>query len=702
MGWDTKSTRNRGYNEERAKERLPHVRQKYGRNKYSVKGFDNDALDAYPVITDGDNLREWWCKCQDLKGGQWRPVCTHKGAVELYRERGEQGTQVPTPASEDNSAPEPSESVPPPPSELSLVPEPDHVDWGEPALPEWLGEWRDHQQKAIYRVHHAFDRGAKVVFLDAPTGSGKTAIAEAVRRRLGGQAIYTCTTKTLQEQFLSDYEYSKVLKGRANYDAVSEWGGQSCKKCPCSPNRHCRAGEFCPGMGFHGQHIRRCPDDPCPYRNAKWDAVESDIAVLNLAYLLAETNFVDNSAFRNQRQLTIIDEADLLENIVMDFVEVRVSMKWQNKLNLQPPQVKTYDADSNDWLEWTRRALRLVSDYIRRKEAGIDALPDDEKMERQEELEKASGLKAALVRLRRDLDSDDEDVTKWVYTGYEDAEEGEAHPIIFKPVTVDQHAPDVLWSKGNKFLLMSASIISPGLMAESLGLDDDEWDVVYVPSTFPTIHRPIKLPLIAKMSYKNKERARPKMLRGVQGILKMHEGERALIHTHSYHLTRYLAWNIGGYVDKSGSGVWTTEFAGRQVYTYTNSYGRDEALKRYRETPGAALLAPSLDRGTDLPGDLCRVMAICKVPYPYLGDKQVNARLYGTRSGQTWYAIQAVRSIVQMTGRGVRSRDDFATTYILDRSFKRLYRRQKSYFPDWWREALDWSGEVARTIMRAA
>jgi len=95
------------------------------------------------------------------------------------------------------------------------------------------------------------------------------------------------------------------------------------------------------------------------------------------------------------------------------------------------------------------------------------------------------------------------------------------------------------------------------------------------------------------------------------------------------------------------------------VFRYGNSGEKDQALQRYLATEGAVLIAPSMDRGVDLPGDACRVQVVAKVPFPNLGDKQVNKRLY-TRGGQEWYAVQAVRSLVQMTGRGVRSPEDHA------------------------------------------
>ena len=101
------------------------------------------------------------------------------------------------------------------------------------------------------------------------------------------------------------------------------------------------------------------------------------------------------------------------------------------------------------------------------------------------------------------------------------------------------------------------------------------------------------------------------------------------------------------------------------------------------------MFAPSLDRGFDFKGDEARVVIVAKVPYPFLGDQQVSARLH-TRGGQQWYVVNTVRSLIQMTGRGVRSETDWCVTYILDSTFlQKLWKNDKRLLPKWWREAVD-------------
>ena len=106
----------------------------------------------------------------------------------------------------------------------------------------------------------------------------------------------------------------------------------------------------------------------------------------------------------------------------------------------------------------------------------------------------------------------------------------------------------------------------------------------------------------------------------------------------------------------------------------------------------------ALNPGVDLPGDLCRVQVVMKMPFASLGDKQVARRLY-SKDGQLWYSVSTVRTLVQMTGRAMRSSDDWCTTYILDRQFvENVWKKSKRLLPKWWSDALRWDGQIAPPV----
>jgi Rad3-related DNA helicase len=175
------------------------------------------------------------------------------------------------------------------------------------------------------------------------------------------------------------------------------------------------------------------------------------------------------------------------------------------------------------------------------------------------------------------------------------------------------------------------------------------------------------------MTRKNKAIAYPLVAAALRKVVDRHPEDRILVHTVSYDLNRYLISSLPA----------------ERIISYNASSEKQRAIDRYLYTSGSVLLAPSLDRGIDLPGNDCRVIVVCKVPFPSLGDKQVSAKLHSP-GGQLWYSVKTVRSLVQMTGRGMRSEDDYCESYILDESFmNQIWRRSKNLLPQWWMDAID-------------
>lgn len=80
---------------------------------------------------------------------------------------------------------------------------------------------------------------------------------------------------------------------------------------------------------------------------------------------------------------------------------------------------------------------------------------------------------------------------------------------------------------------------------------------------------------------------------------------------------------------------------------------------------GGVLFGAGVDTGLDLKGDKCRVNIIPRIRFPSLGDPWVKARKE-LKDGDRWYLLEALRVIMQSVGRGVRGKDDWCLTVILD------------------------------------
>lgn len=541
----------------------------------------------------------------------------------------------------------------------------------QPALPDWVEKVYPHQTRAVREVVAEFAGGADVVMLDAPTGTGKTLIGELVRREMDvARGLYVCTTKSLQAQMLADFPYARVLKGRANYTPTKitprerdgwrpggGWDkslGVTCGDCDAGPigvpdeDKTCSYCEFV---------------EDCPYNVARREALDANVGVLNTSYLLAEAN--GPGKFRG-RELVVMDEADLVERELLGYVELRLPKRILGPLGLVVPKKGSHMTTIRAWLQ-------------------EDCLPALKDHRGQLRVAKSLDAKRDLRRLERVI----EDVTRvvgrpdgWVR---ENDEEGDKTPdsLVLKPVTVEDCAERYLWRHGEKWLLMSGTTVSAEGMAEGLGIEEAglKWASVEVPMLFAKENRRVVYAPLATMTRKGQEDgAVDKILHGISRILAKHEGENVLIHTHTYKLAKDVS-------------AWCSTMDSRPTYTYVDARGREDALAKFKARAGkggAVLVASSMDRGIDLPGDECRVQVIVKVPMASLGSRQVSERLR-TPGGQLWYAMETVRSVMQMCGRAVRGVDDWAVTYMLDAHFGKLLKEGKRWglFPEWWLDALE-------------
>lgn len=523
-------------------------------------------------------------------------------------------------------------------------------------LPEWFEEFRNSQWEIIEEVISHYEQGADLVVLDAPTGVGKTIIGETVRQLLNERGIYICTSKTLMSQFSRDFPYAADLRGRANYlptDAEEDPWGTMPTCADCDYDKIAKMCSYCTDY------------TSCPYALAKQEAALSSLVCTNTAYFMREC-LGDNSVLSGS--FVILDEADCAESEVMGFISVSISSRLQKFLALNPPRHKT---KSESWIEWYDYAIIHLNKVAK-------TLPKGTLRERRRR-RTVEELVDKIRAVAKDPDG-------WVFDGYAEGK------IEFKPVTVDKVAPSALWQHGTRWLAMSATIISPEEFVSSLGFQGS-WQAVFAPSPFPKERRPIYFTPAAKMIGKAEVaavEAWPSMAQGLQVVQSWHPDERILVHTHSYRITNFLASKL-----KEAD-------LDREVFYYLSADDRQEAIANYESTPGAMLLAPSLDRGYDGKDDLARVLVICKVPYPYLGSKQVAARLYTGKEGDIWYSCATARSLMQMAGRAMRHEDDWCRVYVLDSVFGDFYGKWKAgegsvrthrLFADHFCESIHWNDD---------
>ncbi|GAI99778.1 unnamed protein product, partial [marine sediment metagenome] len=241
----------------------------------------------------------------------------------------------------------------------------------------------------------------------------------------------------------------------------------------------------------------------------------------------------------------------------------------------------------------------------------------------------------------------------------------------FKPTFVRRFG-HLLTDHADKILAMSATLLSAKDWGWNLGIDEA------VPfrrsrSTFPKEIRPIVPVPAGDLSYKaTTPETMAMVVRIIDSLMDKHSNEKGLIHAISYPTAKYIMEN-SRHQDR--------------LISHGDAGTRTQALDRLIASDSPlVLVSPSFGRGIDLFGDRARFQIIVKLPFMQLRDKQTKKRRYSGKMGERWFVLECVRAIVQMSGRIVRSENDFGITYILDSRFERFYRQMKSDFPSWFSE----------------
>jgi Rad3-related DNA helicase len=555
---------------------------------------------------------------------------------------------------------------------------------------------REKQKSVLAEIDSAINSGYKQIFLEAPTGFGKTPVAIALARYLGSSHICTAT-KDLQTQYRRDFPFVVEVKGRANFPCIvkEDMGlDESCDYGPCvkDDTYDCiyksRLMDYkVEGEGTVHEIVkldpfaeRRYVDKmrsksklmelewrPCHYFHQKWIGARSSHTVYNYHYFLSDVFYAGTAQKRN---LLVLDEAHQLESEVGDFRSFTIRKNMLPFLKMQMPD-RNVDEIST-WLEFCIELKERLSEFAQKAEGIIEQsnqrVPVEPFTERN--LIDAIERKATLAAVIDDMKVNKEN---WIVSGLQRDSANQLTKITLTPLDISSYFDSIL-DKGSVSLFMSATILSKDYLCKTAGLEPDKVKFIRIEkSDFPVENRRIHMKNTAWLNAKTMTENLPKIAKEVEKIMSKHKDEKGIIHTTSYSQLQFIKDNIG------------KENAGRLIET-GSSLDRSEVLeKHYASKKPTVLISPSLHLGIDLKDDFSRFQIIVKVPYPDLTDKRIGKM---KERDPKWYTWNTVLRLVQAYGRSVRSKDDHATTYILDSSISYLLKNAQDLVPKWFTEAL--------------
>lgn len=543
--------------------------------------------------------------------------------------------------------------------------------------------FREGQREAIEFILNAYNSGKKIVIVEGPTGSGKTAIGMTVANFFAN-SYYVTSSKQLQDQLDQEFGSSiSVLKGRNSYNCTlygryekvlenimpidelkakiknppscdegfckTSYGkafkltGGKCKKC------------FVTDMRGDLKHTVDGEYSDCPYYDKAYITANSNKAVMNFSSFMFQTNF--SQLFKEPRDLVVIDECHNTETQLLDFISLSISDRQLRKHGLVLP---IYD-NPDQYVDWFND--NNVIDILRNEY--IDA-------KAREDFKAESELKSLILKMTKFVSEIENGTCEWVS---QVSQFKDSISVTFKPVFVKDYVYPYLFSKGKHVLMMSATVLNANIICDNLGINRSDVAAYRMKNRFPVKNRPIFVNTVGKFTGGKDAMSQwaPKLLDKVEEISSKYVGKRGIIHTHNFAIHDYIIDNCSNDLR-------------RRLLSQKRFASKQDLMDEHARSIDTIIVAPAMHEGVDLKDELSRFQIICKVPFPNcFEDLQLKRRVELDRAFYTW--LVALK-LVQSYGRSIRSETDYADTYILDGSIHKFLTDAKSILPSWFTEAI--------------
>jgi Rad3-related DNA helicase len=450
--------------------------------------------------------------------------------------------------------------------------------------------------------------------------------------------------------------------------------------------------------------------NPCYYFDQLFQALKATHSIFNYSIFLS---LLTNKNMMQQRELLVLDEAHLIETEIVKFRGLSISKKrWRRYIH--DFKMVDYGFDLNGWLEFLidleKTMLMLIGydslAYSLVKERKIkygynskrntrarskrivsasEIFEDDATLEIDIKSENGRNLqinKELLIDIVQDIEKLTRTINN-ILSSPKDWIVSEVHKenydimrVDLKPLDPSKYIRTIL-EKCSKTLIMSATILNHKSFERNLGLDSEEnkSKFIQIQSDFPVENRPIFPLSVEYLNFSNLQKidVKTKISRAIDNIMHVHRNDKGIIHTSSYEQLAFIRENL-------------SKMNSRRLILTDPEIDRDEVIKEHIESrKPTVLISPSLHTGLDLKDHLSRFQIITKVPYPNIADKWTSEK---RKINKEWYYWQTALRLVQAYGRSIRSKEDWAKTYVLDSAFNYFVKVNSNILPNWFLSAI--------------
>lgn len=348
------------------------------------------------------------------------------------------------------------------------------------------------------------------------------------------------------------------------------------------------------------------------------------------------SNYHTMMAHKLQKAVVLIDEAHLLLPLIVELESKHVWLPiGGDSRSLLPHSINTY-GKLRDYLEKHEELTGKVWDTLR------------------EELQ--DGRERYLVkRGERDYHSHSKDALTLVPV---DTSHSDKAQMLF-PL-----------KKVKKLLLLSGTINA--IDVEQMGLGGRRVLTLSCPSPIEPKRRPIvRSYLSSSVTFKKCEEPLfiQEMADRLLSLIEENAGQKVMIHA-PYGLAGKLGLQLKPHL-------------GERLLVH-GKYDKQKQLQEFLSEGTQVLLGSGMEEGVDFAGEDFKVQIICKVPFQSLAEPGWK---YVAQENPDRYMWEALKKVVQATGRICRGPDDYGKTYILDSSLERCL--QSDLVPNYFREAIE-------------
>lgn len=558
-----------------------------------------------------------------------------------------------------------------------------------------------------------------VHIIEAPTGSGKSLIiiiaAGVLSRYYGLTSYILCSDLFLfsqYEKFLKDNPKINfgMLKGQTgNYRCIIN--GEDMKNADCRMSQVSWNSLFIKEKAIEAGYP--CAET-CEYVQARKKAINSNVTLMTYQLFLYSMYLNNNSNNKNQvyfkkRDIVFCDECHNIPDIIRNKFTPTFSLKEiDNLLDIyNESQNRSHNLFDNEGMEI--HTLYKEDEFKKKLMDLYDKLCDESNSKKEDFdivrkiydfLNEIFPTLNTLLNIIGDskrsgrINKDDLKTFKTInhilnsHCHWEDLVNciksiNDGYQYLLKTTVIDKNNEKVInisctkedWmvykhliDQASWKVLLSATVGGQKSYEENTGIrftKEKESKFEMVPSTFDFSKSPVYFLNRYKMSFKERDASFEALKPMIYNIIRQFAGKHGIIQTGSYEFAQKIMFYA------------PSDIAGRLIM-YNGSREKQNAVLEHQYTDDSILIGPTLVEGIDLPDDLCRFIIILKVPYPNIKDKYVSEKI---KLFPLWYNSHTSNLIIQGIGRGVRNKDDYCVTYIMDACFYGLYIATKDQYP---------------------